>query len=205
MPGPIFGQAAAGCSVRAKSPFTEARDAAHPVRRRTIPAARIGRADRAARRDQFMDAVAPSWRTPARSDLARCIGLRARSWRSSGRLPRISDRTGSAARTAGLSRPALGPILGPKHLRTAHYGSLRKRGDRRISPRKSRENRHIPIQMHTVLNGLANRRLQPLGHVSRAKRRAATCPTPPAIASARRSSLARAVERGFARPSDDRF
>jgi hypothetical protein len=39
-------------------------------------------------------------------------------------------------------------------------------------------------------NGLANRRLQPLGHVSRRNPRRDICPTHPPIASARRPSLA---------------
>src|SRR3984885_11412997 len=54
-------------------------------------------------------------------------------------------------------------------------------------------------------NGLANRRLQPLGHVSRAKRRAATYARrlPPLQAPGARAWRALA-ERGFARPSDDR-
>src|SRR5271163_4798472 len=47
-------------------------------------------------------------------------------------------------------------------------------------------------------NGLANRRLQPLGHVSRAeKAHRDICLTHPAIASFRRSSLARASRTRF--------
>src|ERR1700689_1832464 len=55
-------------------------------------------------------------------------------------------------------------------------------------------------------NGLANRRLQPLGHVSRAERRAATYARrlPPLQAPSARAWRA-LLEPGFARPSDDRF
>ena len=52
-------------------------------------------------------------------------------------------------------------------------------------------------------NGLANRRLQPLGHVSRSSARRDICPTHPPIASARRSSLAACVERLAARGDID--
>src|ERR1700728_3592741 len=51
-------------------------------------------------------------------------------------------------------------------------------------------------------NGLANRRLQPLGHISGRNARRDICPTHPPIASVRRAELSRVFSDRFAAKDD---